>query len=68
MDGSNFKVIFLTVLEAELSKNKVLADLVPDEILSLVCGWVPHTQERDHLFVPLLLLHQSHHEGSTLMT
>lgn len=33
--------VFLTVLEAELSKIKVLADLVPDEILSLVCGWVP---------------------------
>ena len=37
-DGSNCKFIFLTVLEAELSKIKVLADLVPDEILFLVLG------------------------------
>lgn len=59
MDGSNCKFVFLTVLEAELSKIKVLADLVPDEILSLVCGWVPfcHNLTRGREIISLCLLY-----------
>ena len=51
----NNRNIFLTILEAEKSKIKVLTDVVPDESLlpglqtatSLV---YPHMAERDHVF------------------
>ena len=37
----NNRSLFLTVLEAEKSKIKVLADSVPGRTLSLACRWLP---------------------------